>query len=194
MPPPEPTPLVPIVPAAATPPPEQAPPRYGERVAPLGQPPYQQAPSYGQNAYPAQHYPAQYYPAQYYAAPPTPTKTLGIVAFIVGLVVIIASPVVSIVTGNLLGPHEVSGGFSANFAAGANSHDPQLELAGLLAVAQLLLGSLLGIWALVQGIVAVRTRRGRAFGTLAIVLASVAPILSLLLYVIVGIIARNAAS
>lgn len=41
---------------------------------------------------------------------------------------------------------------------------------------------MLGIVALVLGIIAVATKRGRAFGVVGIVVAAVAPILSLALY------------
>ncbi|WP_431218427.1 hypothetical protein [Leifsonia xyli] len=47
---------------------------------------------------------------------------------------------------------------------------------------QLLLGTLLGILALVLGIIAAATKRGRAFGVVAIVLAAAAPIVSFAVY------------
>jgi hypothetical protein len=108
-----------------------------------------------------------------------------VVAFLAGVVVTVVSPIVSIVSGATLGHLVKPGdGFSAGFAAGANSHDPQTAIVGLLIVAQLLVGSGLGIWALVQGIIAVRQRRGRGWGIAAIVLAAVAPILSFIVYIV----------
>jgi hypothetical protein len=107
------------------------------------------------------------------------------VAFVAGLIVTVASPIVSVVSGATLGHLVKPGdGFSAGFAAGANSHDPQTALIGLLIVAQLLLGSGLGIWALVQGIIAVRRLRGRGWGIAAIVLAAAAPIISFIVYIV----------
>jgi hypothetical protein len=45
-----------------------------------------------------------------------------------------------------------------------------------------LLGTVLGVWALTQGIVAVATARGRAFGVVALVAAFLAPGVSLVVY------------
>jgi hypothetical protein len=133
---------------------------------------------------PTQPYPGQY-PAQYYAGASQQSKTLGVVAFVAGLVVTVVSPIVSAVSGATLGHLVKPGdGFSAGFAAGANSHDPQTALIGLLIVAQLLVGSGLGIWALVQGIIAVRRRRGRGWGIAAIVLAAAAPVISFIVYIV----------
>lgn len=132
------------------------------------------------------------YPAQYYPNAPQPKATLGIVAFVVGLVVILLSPIASVIVGQAVGGFEHPGeGFSASFAAGENSHNLG---AGLLIFAQIGLGTLLGVWALVQGIVAARMRRGRGWGIVAIVLAGAAPILSFVVYLIAIGVAETAAS
>jgi hypothetical protein len=47
---------------------------------------------------------------------------------------------------------------------------------------QILLGTVLGILALVLGIVAVATKRGRPFGVVAIIVAAAAPIVSFAVY------------
>jgi hypothetical protein len=110
---------------------------------------------------------------------------LGLVAFIAGLVVLILSPIASVAIGLIVGPSEIpGGGFAANFAAGDNPNNPANLTGGLLVIAQLLVGSGLGIWALVQGIIAVRSRRGRIWGILAIVFAGVAPILSIIVFLV----------
>jgi hypothetical protein len=70
---------------------------------------------------------------------------------------------------------QVSGGFG--FKAQPNE--------GLFGI-QAALGSIFGIWALVQGIVATAQNRGRRFGVIAIVLAGAAPLLSTILWAIVG--------
>ena len=150
-------------------------------------PPYPGQPYLAQNptqAYPAQPYPGQY-PAQYYAGPPQQGKTLGVVAFVAGLVALVGSPIISVVVGAVLGHLLPPGsGFAQGFAAGSNTHDPATVGAGLLIVVQFVVGSGLGIWALVQGIIAVRKRRGRTFGIMAIVFAGVAPILSFIVYIV----------
>jgi hypothetical protein len=140
-----------------------------------------------------QSYPVAYPPAQYYGDAPQRSKALGIVAFVAGLVVLIVSPIISVVTGVTLGHLVQPGsGFAAGFAAGANSRDPQTLVASLLIWLQLLLGSGIGIWALIQGIVAVRVRRGRSWGIAAIVFAGVAPILSLIVFAIASAVAESA--
>jgi uncharacterized membrane protein YidH (DUF202 family) len=72
--------------------------------------------------------------------------------------------------------------FSQAFQTGLNSHDPNSLLLGLLIVLQLLVGTGLGVWAFVQGIIAARSNRGRGWGVVAIVLAVVTPVLSLIVY------------
>lgn len=142
---------------------------------------------------PQQPYQVAYPPAQYYGGAPQKSKTLGMVAFVAGVVVLLASPIVSAVTGATLGHLVQPGsGFAAGFAAGSNSRDPQTIIASLLIWAQFLLGSGLGIWALIQGIVAVRARRGRSWGIAAIVFAGVAPILSLIVFFIAAALAESA--
>jgi hypothetical protein len=62
---------------------------------------------------------------------------------------------------------------------------PNLVATGI----QILLGSVFGIWALAQGIIATATNRGRKFGVVAIVLSGAAPILSVIIWTLVGVIA-----
>jgi hypothetical protein len=153
-------------------------------------PPPEQPPALSQQPPP---YQVTYPPPQYYAGPAAPSRTLGVVAFVAGLVVMVGSPILSIVTGSLLGHILPAGaGFAAGFAAGSNSSNPEGAITGLLILVQLLFGSGLGIWALVQGIVAVRLRRGRSWGIVAIVLAAVAPILSFIVYIVAIAIAQSA--
>ncbi|HEX4057483.1 MAG TPA: hypothetical protein VHX87_04090 [Galbitalea sp.] len=132
-------------------------------------------------------------PSPYYSSPPAKSKTLGVVAFIVGLVVIVFSVIASVIVGNLLGSILKPGStFSQGFQAGATSTDPRVAFGGLLVVVQLLLGTGLGVWAFVQGIVAVRSDRGRGWGIAAIVIAAIAPVLSLIVYIAVGAVVQAA--
>lgn len=49
-------------------------------------------------------------------------------------------------------------------------------------VLHVVLGTVVGLWALVQGIFAVVMQRGRGFGITAIILAVAAPVLSLVVF------------
>lgn len=91
-------------------------------------------------------------------------KALGVVAMVVGFTVVVLSALVSVVNGIQLDA----------------AHMSEAEAGGL--VLDFMFGTALGVWALVQGIVAVAVRRGRAFGTVAITLASAAPLLSIILF------------
>jgi hypothetical protein len=55
-----------------------------------------------------------------------------------------------------------------------------------VAGAQALLGTIFGTWAVVQGIVAVAKNRGRSFGVVAIVVGASAPIVSVIVWTVVG--------
>jgi hypothetical protein len=61
----------------------------------------------------------------------------------------------------------------------------------LAAGIQIALGTIFGIWALVQGIIATAQNRGRRFGIVAIVLAGAAPLVSLIIWGVVGGIAGH---
>ena len=130
-------------------------------------------------------------PAPYYGTAPSRSAALGVVAFVAALVAFILSPIVSGITGSTLGTTlPVGAGFSGGFQAGADN--PHAVVTGLLIVAQLVIGSGLGIWAIVQGIIAIRSRRGRGWGIVAIVLAAVAPILSFIVYTAAIAVAQSA--
>jgi hypothetical protein len=93
------------------------------------------------------------------------------VAFIAGLVVFVISPIASAVLGTIFGHSAVpTSNFSEGFAQGQQiaQTNPQILAASGFIVLQIVLGTGIGIWALVQGIVAVRLNRGRVFGILAV--------------------------
>jgi MFS family permease len=125
-------------------------------------------------------------------APQAPrSPRLGRVALIMAASVIGLSLVASLLIGlfattiyvhdslTTSGTH-LAGGFSFNA-------QPSQGVFGI----QFALGSIFGIWALVQGIVATVQNRGRRFGVIAIVLAGSAPLLSAIVWGIVGGIAGH---
>ena len=71
--------------------------------------------------------------------------------------------------------------YGTNTSAGFSMRPDQTWFA-----VQMLLGSVVGIWALTQGIVAAAQNRGRRFGVVAIVLAGAAPLVSLIVWVALG--------
>lgn len=172
--------------------------QYGQQ--PWGQQPYGQQ-GYGQHP----HYGATGPAAQpaYAAGPAGPAwgerveprrkpGTVGAVAFIVGLIALIAAAVAGYLYGQtfahlpafrqilLAGQH---GGLTPTQQQQLNqelsrelSNNPSLLAPIVWASLLSLLGTVTGLWALIQGIVAAATRRGRGLGVFAIVLAVVAPI------------------
>lgn len=58
-------------------------------------------------------------------------------------------------------------------------------------IPQILLGSVFGAWALIEGLVAAVTNRGRHFGVAAIIVASAAPILSVIVWAIFALAAGH---
>ncbi len=176
----------------------EAQPAYGEYAAPQ--------PAYGEYAPPAP--PAPQYPAYAQATPPAPPgvftapyaadgwggpaataprpRTLGLVALLIAIAVCVLSAIASIVIGTAIGPSATNTGNGYSFSTSELTPEQVGALGGIgiLMVAQIGLGTLLGILALVLGIVAAATKRGRAPGVVAIVVAVVAPILSFVVYLI----------
>lgn len=106
-------------------------------------------------------------------------------ALVTAICVIAASVIWSVLVGvfgttiyqyNDVSAHGVRMGFNAH---------PNLIAAGF----QILLGSVFGIWALVQGIIATARNEGRKSGIAAIIIAGAAPILSLIVWIVVGFVA-----
>jgi hypothetical protein len=110
--------------------------------------------------------------------PDASPSRLGLVALVVALVLVVLSSIASVATGTMIGPFLPDDGSADGSAVAEN-----IEAAGagslvITALAHVGIGAVLGLWALVQGIVAVATRRGRGYGVAAIVIAIVAPIVS----------------
>ena len=113
---------------------------------------------------------------------PPPTSRLGRVAMAVGIGVFVVSITLAIVLGTAAGPHSTrnDGGFHFNFNVG--DPDPTVNTLALAMLLHVLIGTGLGLWALIQGIVATATKRGRPFGIIAIVTAGLAPGLSIIAF------------
>ena len=102
---------------------------------------------------------------------------LGLVALAVAVFVIVATVVASVVIGGL------GGQFATDRNADSFTYnlDADSALAHSLSIAtgwQYIIGTALGVWAIVQGIVAIAKKRGRLFGVLAIVIAAPGPLIS----------------
>lgn len=118
-----------------------------------------------------------------HGTPPARSRRLGLVAMFLGLGVLAGSVLASVLMGFAAAPYAMSGpmGFSVNLQLDPN--DSVESTLVVLAFAHVLLGTLLGVWALTQGIVAIVTRRGRGFGVVALGVATLAPGVSLVIYI-----------
>jgi len=112
------------------------------------------------------------------------STTLGKAAFFLGLGVFVVSLVVSAINGVAAAPFaDTRNGLS--YYTDLASSDPREVAVSVATMAHLLIGTLTGIAALVLGIVAIATNRGRAFGVIGAILAFLAPGLSLVLFFVV---------
>ncbi|KJC65746.1 hypothetical protein [Agreia bicolorata] len=105
-------------------------------------------------------------------------------AFIVSLVVLVFALVLSVVAGLAFAPlfgQAVTDGGTIDQTA-ISEDDPGVAAFGMLASAYFIGGTLLGLWALAQGIVATVTKRGRAFGIVAMALAVATPVISFVVF------------
>lgn len=122
-------------------------------------------------------------------------KTLGVIAFAASLVALVLGVVGGVLLGNLLASVP---GF-ADLAQSTDSSAAQQEFTqrllddpsarGALVGVSLAsgIGSLFGIWAIIQGIIAAVRRAGRAWGVTAIIVAVVAPIVLVVIYISVAV-------
>jgi hypothetical protein len=121
-----------------------------------------------------------------YVAPPTavaPRPGLGRTALIAAIALFVVSVTISVVTGIIAAPYAErgAGGFRFNFMVG--DPNPVISALGLVAILHALVGTLVGLWVMIQGIVAIATNRGRASGIVALILGFVTPGISLALYI-----------
>ncbi len=106
------------------------------------------------------------------------SSRLGLVAMCIAIFVFVATIVVSILIGIGAAPFAVQDGSGFHYYLEVGSSNPTESALAVAELVQGFAGTALGIWALVQGIVAVATRRGRRFGVVAIVLAALGPLVS----------------
>lgn len=127
-------------------------------------------------------------PPPYYSAPPAPprSRALGVTSMAIAIAVFVLSNVASVVVGASAGP--LATRTATSFTINSSDLTPDQAAAfapvALLMGAQILLGTILGITALVLGIIAAATKRGRAFGIVGIAVAAAAPIVSFLVYMV----------
>ncbi|WP_372461349.1 hypothetical protein [Microbacterium aurantiacum] len=109
--------------------------------------------------------------------PPAAAATLGIIAFVLSLVAAVGTSIVAAVAayrvglgaGRRLFDDAMVGSFDWSFLAPVRGDVLWTEIAFWT-------GTALGIWALVQGIIAIVKRRGRGFGIAAVVIACLGPV------------------
>lgn len=195
----------------------QGQPQYGQQQ--YGQPQYgerdqhggydqrdgrQDSPTWGEHQGTHQPYAASSAPAsaggpawQSYDEPkPAKKKTLGVVAFVLGLVSLVLGVVGGYLMGTALANSSVLGDIARNGGNGSVEQQQQLQqqlmndpaVMGQLGIGAIVAGiaALIGLWALVQGIIAAVTKRGRGWGVFAIVLAVVATIATFVTYIAVA--------
>jgi hypothetical protein len=147
----------------------------GEQQHPYGQPYGQQSPAYA-------HSTPGNGAAWNNGTPAKKTRTLGLVALIAGIVALVLGIVGAIVFGNVLAGSPEFGDAIRSGSSDSTRFEESLmndpSTLGQVLVGELLagLGSLFGVWAIVQGIIAAVKGRGRALGIVAIIVAVVAPI------------------
>jgi hypothetical protein len=136
-----------------------------------GTPAYSSAPSYEM--------------AAYGSAPVPRSRRLGRVALLLALLALFGSLAVSIFVGLQAGPYTARTSTSFSMNLDLNSSVPGEAALALVWTLGWVVCTVLGVWAFVQGIVATATRRGRAAGIAAIVIAALAPGLSAVVALIV---------
>lgn len=128
------------------------------------------------------------------ATPVVEKKGLGLASLIVAVALFVISLIWAIANGVVLSSIVgVSDDFASGFEAGtAAGQTPAGALAGLSIGAHVLIGTLAGVTAIVLGIIAIVTKRGRVFGIVGLSLAVLAPIVSFVAYSVAGGIAAAA--
>lgn len=101
--------------------------------------------------------------------------------------VLVGSLVMSVFMGFAAAPYAYNGPQGAGVSLQFDSEDPHELRLAVIAGIHMLVGTVLGTWALIQGIVAVSTKRGAGAGVAAIVVAFIAPGLSLAVYMSIAI-------
>ncbi|MEI3866144.1 hypothetical protein V6S02_03480 [Microbacterium sp. CCNWLW134] len=116
-----------------------------------------------------------------------PSTRLGRIALIMAIWVIVGSVLTSVLVGLFGTTVFVHGSVTDGGARGGFNAQPNQVISG----GQILVGTVFGTWALVQGIVATAKNAGRRYGITAIVLAVVAPIVSIILWLSIALAAGH---
>jgi hypothetical protein len=177
--------------------------QYQQPSAPQGTPQWGQQQQPGQQYGQPQHYgqPQQYGGQQQDGGAPAwnssgepakKKKTVGVIAFAAAVVALVIGVIGGYMLGTALTSSQVLQDFAQNGGSGTTDtqelqrrlmQDPQ-AMSGLgTGSVLMLIGSVFGLWAIVQGIVAIVTKRGRVWGVLAIVLAVLAAVVAGAVYV-----------
>ncbi|WP_065962091.1 DUF4064 domain-containing protein [Curtobacterium sp. UCD-KPL2560] len=178
---------------------EQAP-RYGEHAPKEGAGDRHDSPTWGEQHGSHQPYAASAAPASAggpawhaYEEPKRKKKTVGVIAFLVGLL----SLVVGVIGGAMIGAAVANSGILDGLAQGGTAPSQQELQQRLMQDPSALssvgsagvvvgIAAILGLWAFVQGIIAVATKRGRGWGLFAIILAVVATVATFGTYIAIA--------
>lgn len=167
--------------------------QYGQQQDQYGQQQYSQQQQYNQQPYAAAPANSGSPAWQSYEEPKAKKKTVGVIAFVVGLAALVVGAIGGYLFGQSFGASDAFRDSMQN--SGATPSDAQIT--ELMTSSNVITGSLmfylgtaLGLWAIVQGIIAAVTKRGRGWGVFAIVLAVVA----LIVFVVAVGVAAVAAS
>lgn len=113
-----------------------------------------------------------------------PRPRAGRIALIVAIILTASSVILSIVTGILGAPFvdRAGGGFTFNFQFG--DPRPVVSALGMIGPLHVVVGSLVGVWIIVQSIVAIAAGWGRTAGIVALILGVAAPIVSFVVFMV----------
>jgi hypothetical protein len=119
-----------------------------------------------------------------------PSPRLGRVALIAAVVLISTSVLLSVILGLVGAPYVDHSGPAPSFYFYTTDANPVIAGLALAGVAHPLIGTFVGLWIIVQSIVAITANRGRRPAIVALVLAVVAPFVSLTVYLLIMLLPR----
>ncbi len=102
---------------------------------------------------------------------------LGLFALVLALAVIFGTVIASILIGSE-GGQFATDRTDDSFTYNLSGDSPTVQALALATGWQYIIGTALGVWAIVQGIVAIAKNRGRLFGALAVIIAVPGPLVS----------------
>ncbi|MCU1410874.1 MAG: hypothetical protein JWR04_1581 [Rhodoglobus sp.] len=122
---------------------------------------------------------------------PVPSRpSLGRVALFAGIALLGVSLALSVVLGILGAQFVVRDQYGPSFNFQFGDPNPAISALGLASPLHILLGSLVGVWVIVQSIVAISVNRDRRSAIVALVLAVLVPGLSLGVYLLIVLLPR----